>query len=75
MSTTPETLRAIVRWMDWQNEYFNERFKTAEDIVKAYNFCREKEIEFLDNLADYMTTEEYEPIRAELNALLGYVVI
>jgi hypothetical protein len=43
-----QKMRNIVAWANYQNEGFNDMFKTFKQIEKAYDFCQEKGYEFLD---------------------------
>lgn len=45
--TATEKLRRINNWLDYQNEYFNDRFKTIQDIEKTYDYCMHSYIVFL----------------------------
>lgn len=73
--TAIEKMRKIVNWADWQNESFNDRFKTIKDLEKAYDYCNKKDIEFLDNIHSYdFEEQEITEIRSELNKLLKYDV-
>lgn len=47
-----QKMRNIVAWANYQNEGFNDRFKTIKQIEKAYDFCIENDFEFLDS--DYI---------------------
>lgn len=45
-----DKLRNIVAWADYQNEHFNQKFKSVSDIEAVYNFCMENNLEFIDDL-------------------------
>lgn len=65
-----DKLRAMVSWADYQNEYFNQRFKSIEAIEKAYDFVQShRSIEFLDDLSDF-DAEERKEVKELLKDLL-----
>ena len=68
-----EKMRAIINWANYQDEYFNERFKSISDIEKAYDYCVKNGWEFLDRL-DYVEQEDYNKIVKDVTDLLGYSI-
>lgn len=72
--TPIQKMRSVVAWADWQNETFNDRFKSAEDIIKAFDYCVNNDIEFLDDLS-YLSNKEYNRVKKDLKTLLGYSVL
>lgn len=73
MKTPIEKLRIIVNWANYQNEGFNERFKSVSDIEKAFDYCLENDIEFLDEL-HYLDKEERLKIVNDLKGILEYPI-
>ena len=73
MTLPIQKLRNIANWSNYQNEGFNERFKSISDIEKAFDYCLENDIEFLDDLS-YLDKEDYLKIVNDLKGILGYSV-
>ncbi len=69
-----EKMRKIVSWLNFQNEGFNDRFKSIADIEKAYDYCSNSEIvEFLDSQTMYALEEEdFKLVTEQVEELLGY---
>jgi len=76
METSIDKMRVIVSWADYQNEGFNQRFKSISDIEKAYDYCVESDlVEFLDKQSLFTLTElEEEKVVKEVTELLGYSI-
>lgn len=76
MESSIDKMRDIVSWANYQNEGFNERFKSISDIEKAYDYCRESDlVEFLDKQFLITLTElEEEKVVKEVTELLGYSI-
>jgi hypothetical protein len=74
MKTPIDKLRIIVNWANYQNEGFNDRFKSISDIEKAYDYCVENDIEFLDELQHYLDKEERLKIVNDLKGILDYPI-
>ena len=71
-----DKLRNIVKWADYQNEGFNDRFKSVADIEKAFDYCHAKGLEFLDSQSlNQLEDDEFKTVKNELKTLLGYNVI
>jgi hypothetical protein len=60
-----EKMRSIVNWANNQSEYLNYKFKTIQQIEKAYNYADKNNLSFLDD--DYLYSECDEKTR--VNAL------
>jgi len=73
MTLPIEKLRDIAHWSNYQNEGFNFKFKSISDIEKAFDYCVENDIEFLDDLS-FFDREERLKIEKELTEILGYSV-
>lgn len=65
-----DKMRIIVNWINYQNEHFNERFKSISDIEKAYDYCVTNNLEFLD----YLEKEDYTRVVKDMRELLGYSI-
>ena len=75
MITSIDKMRNVVNWADYQAEYFNERFKSISDIEKAYDYCMNNDIEFLDDqMLNGLEDEEYDKVLKEVTELLGYSI-
>ena len=53
-----DKLRNIVNWYGWQNENFAQRFKTVQQLEQVYDFAKNNDFEFLDDLREYDTDEK-----------------
>ena len=53
-----DKLRNIVNWYGWQNENFAQRFKTVQQLEQIYDFAKNNDFEFLDDLREYDTDEK-----------------
>lgn len=53
-----EKLRQMTEWFNLQSEYFNQRFKTVEQLEKVYDYAKKNNLEFLDD--DYLYSGEIE---------------
>lgn len=70
--TAAEKLRNISRWLDWQNESFNDRMKSIQMIEQVYDACEKHDLEFADNL-DWEDEEDEEFLLAkDINEIFGY---
>lgn len=70
--TACEKLRRMVKWLNWQDENFNDEFKSVADIEKCFDACERHSLEFADSL-DWEDTEDEEYMLAcEVNEILGY---
>lgn len=71
---TAEKLRKVANWADWQTESTNEKFKSADDMIKAFDYCRESDlVEFLDgDSLMKLEDDEREQVEKEVTELLGY---
>lgn len=67
-----DKLRTIVNWADYQNEGFNQRIRTIEDIQKLYDYAQANDLEFLDEPYQWGEGEQ-KHIKA-INKLLGYKI-
>lgn len=75
MITSIDKMRNVVNWADYQAEYFNDRFKSISDIEKAYDYCMNNGIEFLDaQMLNELEDEEYNKVVKEVTELLGYSI-
>lgn len=67
-----DKLRRMVQWINWQDENFNDEFKSVADIEKCFDACEHHSLEFADNL-DWEDTDDEEYLLAkEVNEILGY---
>lgn len=65
-----DKMRAVVRWLDYQDETFNDGYKCFADIEKVYDYVRASEtVEFIDALGDI---DDCATERAEITKLIGY---
>lgn len=70
--TACEKLRRMVNWLNWQDENFNDKFKSVADIEKCFDACERHSLEFADNL-DWEDTDDEEYLLAkEVNEILGH---
>lgn len=53
-----DKLRNIVNWYGWQNENFAQRFKTVLQLEQVYDFAKNNDFEFLDDLREYDADEK-----------------
>lgn len=53
-----EKIRSIVNWASYQDEGFNLKFKTIEQLEKVYDFAEQKGYDFLDDEYLNKLTEE-----------------
>lgn len=69
-------IRAMVQWLDFQDENLNDKFRSISDIEKAYDYCRKsQDVEFLDNQGlSILTRVEKETVKKEVTELLGYSI-
>ena len=76
MVSAIDKLRNVLNWANYQNEGFNERFKSISDIEIAYDYCQANNLlEFLDwESLQYLSDREYNTVKGELFKLLGYSV-
>ena len=67
-------LRRMVRWLDYQDENFNDKFQSVADIEKCFDACERHDLEFADNLywEDGETEDEEYLLACEINEILGY---
>lgn len=72
-----EDLRNAVAWFNYHDEHFNERFQSAEDMIKFYKFWKSHSDypEFADRIFDYFTIEEQNKAEKEVLKLLKYQVL
>ena len=69
-----DKLRRMVDWLDWQDENFNDKFKSVADIEKCFDACERHSLEF----ADVLFWEGRDPeddvyqLAVEVNQILGY---
>lgn len=67
-----DKLRRMVNWLDYQDENFNDRFKSIADLEKCFDACERHGLEFADNL-DWEDKDDEEYLLAvEVNEILGY---
>jgi hypothetical protein len=66
-----EKMRTMVAWFDMHSEYFNEKFKTVNQLEKIFDFSNEKGYEFLDD--EYVYSNLTEEERFELFRFLDKV--
>ena len=70
--TACEKLRRMVKWLNWQDENFNDEFKSVADTEKCFDACERHSLEFADNL-DWEDTDDEEYLLAkEVNEILGH---
>lgn len=76
MKTSANKMRAIVSWLDYQNEGLNDRFKSISDIEKAFDYCKQSNIvEYLDSTTMFnLDDEDYDLVVKEVTELLGYSI-
>ena len=68
-----DKLRRMVQWLNWQDENFNDEFKSVVDIEKCFDACERHSLEFADNLDWDGDAEDEEYLLAcEVNEILGY---
>jgi hypothetical protein len=67
--TAIEKIRAIARWANDMNEWFNGRIKNVNDWIVLYDLAEKHNIEFIDEAEDY---ENGKAFMMEANATLGY---
>lgn len=69
-----EKLHRISEWLNWQDESFNQKFKSISDIEKCFDACEKHDLEFADNLdwEDGDTEDEEYLLAVEVNEILGY---
>lgn len=72
--TACEKMRRMVNWLNWQDENFNDKFKSIADIEKCFDACERHSLEFADNLDwEEGDTEDEEYLLAkEVNEILGH---
>lgn len=72
--TACEKLRRMVNWLNWQDENFNDKFKSVTDIEKCFDACERHSLEFADNLdwEDGDTEDEEYLLAKEVNEILGH---
>lgn len=69
-----DKLRRMVNWLNYQDENFNDKFKSITDIEKCFDACERHDLEFADNLywEDGDTEDEEYLLAVEVNEILGY---
>lgn len=69
-----DKLRRMVQWINWQDENFNDEFKSVADIEKCFDACERHGLEFADSLdwEDGDTEDEEYLLAKEVNEILGY---
>lgn len=69
-----DKLRRMVQWINWQDENFNDEFKSVTDIEKCFDACERHGLEFADSLdwEDGDTEDEEYLLACEVNRILGY---
>lgn len=46
--TSPiDKMRSIVNWANYQSEQVNQNIRSIKDLVKVYDFCDKKGLEFI----------------------------
>lgn len=72
--TACDKLRRMVNWLNWQDENFNDKFKSVADIEKCFDACEGHSLEFADDLdwEDDDTEDEEYLLAKEVNEILGY---
>ena len=69
-----DKLRRMFRWLNYQDENFNDKFQSIADIEKCFDACERHGLEFADNLDwedDDTGYEEYK-LACDVNEILGY---
>lgn len=69
-----DKLRRMVKWLNYQDENFNDKFQSIADIEKCFDACERHGLEFADNLDwedDDTGYEEY-LLACDVNEILGY---
>lgn len=69
-----DKLRRMVQWINWQDENFNDEFKSVTDIEKCFDACERHGLEFADSLdwEDGDTEDEEYLLAKEVNEILGH---
>lgn len=69
-----DKLRRIANWLDYQDESFNDKFKSITDIEKCFDACERHDLEFADNLdwEEGDTEDEEYLLACDVNKILGY---
>lgn len=69
-----DKLRRMVQWINWQDENFNDEFKSVPDIEKCFDACERHGLEFADSLdwEDGDTEDEEYLLAKEVNEILGH---
>ena len=67
-----DKMRIIVNWANNQAEYFNQQFKSFNQLEKVFNFAKAKGYEFLDN--DYISSELTQEEQQEVQTFLKKVL-
>lgn len=69
-----DKLRRMIQWINWQDENFNNEFKSVADIEKCFDACERHGLEFADSLdwEDGDTEDEEYLLACEVNRILGY---
>ena len=72
--TACDKLRRMVNWLNWQDENFNDKFKSVADIEKCFDACERHSLEFADNLdwEDGDIEDEEYLLAKEVNEILGH---
>jgi hypothetical protein len=70
--TAIDKMRIIVNWADNQAEYFNQQFKSFNQLEKVFNFAKAKGYQFLDN--DYLHSELTQEEQKEVQTFLKKVL-
>lgn len=58
-----DKIRRMHIWFDHQSEYFNDQFKTINQLEAVFNYAQEHNLEFMDN--DYLFSDYIEPKERE----------
>ena len=69
-----DKLRRMAKWLDYQDENFNDKFKSIADIEKCFDACELYFLDFADNLnwEDGDTDDDEYLLACEVNEILGY---
>lgn len=70
--TATEKIRNIAAWLNWQDENFNDKFKTLGEIERCYDACLKHDLEFADNLDWESKDDEEYKLACEVNKILGW---
>ena len=65
-----EKLKRMLKWLDYQNQFFNDQFQNIAQLEMLYDYSVNNDIEFLDAeylMSDNITEEEYKNAKEFIN--------